>query len=74
MRAIAWREEAGEESYLLVLYNCGNFAIAVSFTSSGEGIIQANATPILYDGLEYLEEIADELRVDFKELDLSDYE
>jgi len=67
-------EEAGEESYLLVLYNRGNFAVAVSFTASGEGIVQANATPILYDGLEYLEEIADDLRVDYKELDLSDYE
>ena len=67
-------EEVGEESYLLVLYNRGNFAIAVSFTASGEGIVHANATPIPYDGLEYLEEIADELRVDFEELDPSDYE
>ena len=67
-------EAVGEESYLLVLYNRGNFAVAVSFTPSGEGIVHANAVPILYDGLEYLEEIADELRIDFEELDLSDYE
>ena len=67
-------EEIGEESYLLVLYNRGNFAIAVSFTPNGEGIVHANAVPIMYDGLEYLEAIADDLRVDFEELDLSDYE
>lgn len=67
-------EAVGEESYLLILHNRGNFAIAVSFTPSGEGIVRANAVPILYDGLEYLEEIADELRIDFEELDLSDYE
>jgi hypothetical protein len=67
-------EAVGEESYLVVLYNRGNFAIAVSFVSSGEGIVHANAVPILYDGVEYLEEIADDLRIDFEELDLSDSE
>ena len=67
-------EEVGEESYLLILYNRGNFAIAVSFTASGEGVIRANATPIPYDGLEYLEAIADDLRIDFEELDLAEYE